>query len=83
LYGHGNIQTSSIPLKAGCGLAGFINFADNIPKPGGSLGYNVKKNHCENWDGDHHVNDAQYNKDNQGFCFDAHIIEFPLGSVYS
>ena len=39
-------------------LSGIVNFADNIHKPGGSLEYNVYEDHSENWDGDHHVNDA-------------------------
>jgi hypothetical protein len=39
-------------------LFGFINFADNIRKPGGFLEYDVYEDHAENGDGDHHVNDA-------------------------
>jgi hypothetical protein len=64
-------------LKAECGLAGFINFADKICKPGRLLEYDVYEDHSHNGNGNNRVNDAYNNEENENFCFAAHIIGFP------
>ena len=54
-----NVSATAIIIYSGSGaFSGFINFADNIHKPGGLLDYNVYKDQAENWNGDHHVNDT-------------------------
>jgi hypothetical protein len=56
----------------------FVDFLDDIRKPGGFLGYDVYENHPENGDRYHHINDSQNNEKDYGFRFDAHRLTLPL-----
>jgi len=54
-----NVSDTAIIIDTWYGaISRFINFADNIPKPGGLLEYDGYEDDAENGDRDDHVNDA-------------------------